>query len=110
MKTGIHPQYFEASQIRCSCGNIIVTGSTKESMRTELCSKCHPFYTGQQRIVDTAGRVDRFREKVKTAERKQAAAIEAKIAKKTKKPVEKPVVAKKKTARHEAKRVSLSKK
>lgn len=97
MKTGIHPPYFEASEIRCSCGNVIVTGSTQEKMRTELCSKCHPFYTGQQRIVDTAGRVDKFREKVKTAELKQAAAKEAKIAKKTKKSTEKPV-AKKKTA------------
>lgn len=99
MKTGIHPPYFPASQIRCSCGNVIVTGSTKESMRTELCSKCHPFYTGQQRIVDTAGRVDKFRQKIKTAELKQAAAKEAKIAKKTKKPVEKPVAKKKAVAK-----------
>ena len=65
MKTGIHPKYFESVEIRCSCGNVIIAGSTKESMKTELCSKCHPFYTGQQKLVDTAGRVDKFAEKMK---------------------------------------------
>lgn len=63
MKTGIHPKYFDAVEIRCSCGNIIVSGSTKEKLKTELCSKCHPFYTGQQKLVDTAGRVDKFEAK-----------------------------------------------
>ncbi len=65
MKTDIHPKYFEAAEIRCSCGNILVTGSTREKLKTELCSKCHPFYTGQQKLVDTAGRVDKFEAKRK---------------------------------------------
>lgn len=63
MKTDIHPKYFDKVEIRCSCGNIILTGSTKEGLKTELCSKCHPFYTGQQKLVDTAGRVDKFEAK-----------------------------------------------
>lgn len=65
MKAEIHPQYFQQAHIQCSCGNVIVTGSTKEKMKTELCSKCHPFYTGQQKLVDTAGRVDKFQAKRK---------------------------------------------
>lgn len=60
MKTDIHPKYFDSVEIRCSCGNVIISGSTKEKLKTELCSKCHPFYTGQQKLVDTAGRVDKF--------------------------------------------------
>jgi len=60
MKTGIHPKYYEAT-ITCGCGNTITVGSTKPSMRVDVCSKCHPFFTGQQRILDTAGRVERFR-------------------------------------------------
>ena len=68
MKTAIHPKYLENMEIRCSCGNVMVVGSTKEKMKTELCSKCHPFYTGQQKLVDTAGRVDKFQEKRKKFE------------------------------------------
>ena len=59
MKTGIHPEYVEAT-IRCSCGNEFKTRSTKPQMHVDLCEVCHPFYTGEQRIVDTAGRVERF--------------------------------------------------
>jgi len=61
MKEGIHPEYFTDAKVICSCGNVITVGSTKKEMRVELCSKCHPFYTGEQRVVDTAGRVERFR-------------------------------------------------
>jgi large subunit ribosomal protein L31 len=60
MKAGIHPEYTEAT-IRCSCGNVIQTRSTRPEMHIEVCSACHPFFTGEQRIVDTAGRVERFR-------------------------------------------------
>lgn len=60
MKAKIHPQYEEA-QVVCACGNTWTTRSTRKSLRTDLCSKCHPFFTGEQRIVDTAGRVERFR-------------------------------------------------
>ena len=59
MKEGIHPKY-EQTTIRCACGNVIETGSTKKDIRVEICSKCHPFYTGKQKLVDTGGRVDRF--------------------------------------------------
>lgn len=60
MKAGIHPEYVDAV-IRCGCGNTWETRSTKADMRIEVCSQCHPFFTGEQRIVDTAGRVERFR-------------------------------------------------
>jgi len=59
MKEGIHPKYFEVTAT-CVCGNSVQLGSTKNQIRVEICSKCHPFYTGQQKIVDTEGRVDRF--------------------------------------------------
>ena len=62
MKEGIHPNY-EQTTIRCACGNVIATGSTKKDIRVEICSKCHPFYTGKQKLVDTGGRVDRFNKK-----------------------------------------------
>jgi large subunit ribosomal protein L31 len=60
MKQGIHPKYYPEAQVICSCGNTWTTGSTAEVIRTDVCSNCHPFYTGEQRIVDSAGQVDRF--------------------------------------------------
>lgn len=62
MKEGIHPTYYENAVIRCACGNEVVVGSTKKSMTVEVCSKCHPFYTGELRRigVDTSGRVEKF--------------------------------------------------
>ena len=62
MKTNIHPQY-KQTQIRCACGEIIEVGSTKENIRIDICSKCHPFYTGKQKLVDTGGRVDKFKKR-----------------------------------------------
>lgn len=62
MKQGIHPEYTDAV-IVCSCGNRIETKSTKDEIHVEICSVCHPFYTGKQRLVDTAGRVERFKRK-----------------------------------------------
>ena len=59
MKDGIHPKY-EAATIKCVCGNVIETRSTKPEIRVEICSKCHPFFTGKQKLVDAGGRVDRF--------------------------------------------------
>lgn len=59
MQKGIHPEYKETT-ITCACGNTIKTRSTKENIKVEICSKCHPFYTGKQKLVDTGGRVDRF--------------------------------------------------
>lgn len=62
MKNGIHPDYVEA-KVTCSCGETFVTRSTKSELRVELCSKCHPFYTGKQKLVDSGGRVQRFQKK-----------------------------------------------
>jgi large subunit ribosomal protein L31 len=67
MKQGIHPNYVEATVI-CSCGNTFQTRSTKPELRTDLCSVCHPFYTGEQRIVDTAGQVERFTRRMERAQ------------------------------------------
>ena len=61
MKEGIHPNY-QQTTIKCACGEIIETGSTSKDIRIEICSKCHPFYTGKQKLVDTSGRVDKFNE------------------------------------------------
>ncbi|MGB2600430.1 MAG: 50S ribosomal protein L31 [Candidatus Omnitrophota bacterium] len=69
MKKGIHPEYKEAT-IVCACGNTVHTRSTKESIHVEICSKCHPFYTGKQKLVDSAGRVERFQKRY--AEKKEA--------------------------------------
>ena len=63
MKTDLHPKYFSKASVTCACGNKFFVGSTKEFIETEICAKCHPFYTGKQKIVDTAGRVDRFQQK-----------------------------------------------
>jgi large subunit ribosomal protein L31 len=60
MKTKIHPKYYPEARIICACGNTYTTGSTAPELKVDICSQCHPFYTGEQRIVDTAGQVDRF--------------------------------------------------
>jgi len=63
MKTEIHPTFYEDAVVTCACGNTFTTGSTHKELKTEICSVCHPFYTGQQRIVDTGGQVERFRKR-----------------------------------------------
>jgi large subunit ribosomal protein L31 len=68
MKENIHPKYGEAV-VRCACGETFTTGSTKEELRVEICSKCHPFFTGKQKLVDTGGRVERFRKRYGMAEK-----------------------------------------
>ena len=62
MKKGIHPEYGEC-QVVCACGNTFVTRSSKKEIRVEICSQCHPFFTGKQKLVDSAGRVEKFRKK-----------------------------------------------
>jgi len=64
MKKNIHPTYYPDAQVTCACGNTWTTGSTRKVIRTDVCSKCHPFFTGEQRIVDTEGQVDRFYKKL----------------------------------------------
>ena len=71
MKTEIHPEYVEAT-VRCTCGNEFVTRSTESSLRVELCSECHPFYTGKQKLVDTGGRVERFERRYAKAKKKSS--------------------------------------
>ena len=68
MKQKIHPHYDPNATVVCACGNTFTTGSTKKELRVEICSRCHPFFTGEQRIVDTAGRVERFKKKYKIQE------------------------------------------
>lgn len=60
MKESIHPKY-KVTTVKCACGNVFETGSTKENIRVEICSKCHPFFTGKQKLVDTGGRVEKFK-------------------------------------------------
>ncbi len=62
MKKGIHPEYKETT-ITCACGNVIHTKSTKQDIHVEICSKCHPFFTGKQKLIDTSGRVDMFKKR-----------------------------------------------
>jgi large subunit ribosomal protein L31 len=68
MKTDIHPDYVVAT-VRCSCGNEFITRSTKEDLHVEICSACHPFYTGKQKLMDSGGRVERFQRRLERAQR-----------------------------------------
>jgi len=65
MKAKIHPKYYDNAKVTCLCGNAFTVGSTMPEIRVEICGKCHPFYTGKQRIVDTMGRVERFKKRYK---------------------------------------------
>ena len=71
MKDKIHPEYHEDAVVRCACGNTWTTGSTAAEIRTDVCAACHPFFTGEQRIVDTEGRVDRFYRRLEQARSRQ---------------------------------------
>ena len=82
MKNGIHPQYFDNAVIKCACGAVYKTGSTKKEMQIEICSACHPFYTGKKRIADTRGRVERFKKLTEKAEARKETIIKARKAKK----------------------------
>jgi large subunit ribosomal protein L31 len=94
MKKDIHPKYYPQAKIICACGNIITAGSTKPEMRVEVCSACHPFYTGKKHLIDSAGRLDRFKKRFeKTSQIK--AKIAKKEAEKTKKAKSKLVITKK---------------
>ncbi len=99
MKQGIHPQYVECT-VTCSCGNTFKTHATVSEMKVELCNECHPFYTGQQKFVDTGGRVQRFADKFGGAAQ---AALEREAAKKAAKQAAAEEAAAKKAAEREAK-------
>lgn len=78
MKEKIHPKWFPDARVHCACGNTFTTGSTLKEIAVEICSACHPLFTGQQKFVDTAGRVDKFNQRVAAAEKKKAEAEERK--------------------------------
>lgn len=63
MKQNIHPKYYPKASVRCACGNVFTVGSAKEFIETEVCAKCHPFYTKQEKVMDTLGRVQKFKER-----------------------------------------------
>ena len=65
MKAEIHPEYFAEAKVTCACGNTFTVGATQPTLKVEVCSKCHPFFSGEQRIVDTAGQVERFKRRFK---------------------------------------------
>lgn len=88
MKAEIHPTYFPEAKVTCACGNEFTVGSTVEEIRVELCSKCHPFYTGKQNLVDTAGRVERF-EKIAAASKEKETSRGSKKVKQAKRAVQK---------------------
>ena len=67
MKQGIHPNY-SATEVKCACGAVFETSSTKQNLRVDICSKCHPYFTGKQKLVDTGGRVDRFKKRFNISE------------------------------------------
>jgi len=71
MKSDIHPKYYPKAAIRCACGNTFEIGSTKEKIQVDICAKCHPFFTGEEKLIDTAGRVEKF----KTRRSKVVAAV-----------------------------------
>lgn len=68
MKEKIHPRYYSDARVICSCGNIFTTGSTRKELKVELCSQCHPFFTGERRVLDSTGRVERFKKRYRVKE------------------------------------------
>lgn len=91
MKKDIHPTYYPDAKVRCACGNEFVVGSTRKELVIDICAKCHPYYTGKQQLVDTAGRVERFRSRTTKAKT---------VTKKEKKPrIKKPKATPKKVAK-----------
>lgn len=94
MQSKIHPRYFKQATVSCACGAVLTTGSTKEIMDIEICSNCHPLYTGKKKTIDTTGRVDRFKKIAEKAEALKAAQPKASKKEKTSVRKEKKVVAK----------------
>ncbi|HEY4510664.1 MAG TPA: 50S ribosomal protein L31 [Candidatus Paceibacterota bacterium] len=78
MRKDIHPKYYASARVRCACGNTLVVGSTKEKIEVEICSACHPFFTGRKKIIDTAGRVEKFEARLAEASARQAHATKEK--------------------------------
>jgi len=91
MKKGLHPTYYQDVKVVCACGNEFATGSTLKELHVEVCSACHPFFTGKQKLVDTAGRVDRYKKRVEKTSKsvKKHTSKREKLEKKQQKKVEK---------------------
>jgi large subunit ribosomal protein L31 len=85
VKEKIHPKWYPQARVHCACGNSFTTGSTLPEIAVEICAACHPLFTGQQKLVDTAGRVDKFMQRSAAAQRKQAEAAARKAAREAKK-------------------------
>ena len=96
MKKNVHPKYHSDAKIICSCGNIIKVGSTVPEMKIEICSACHPIYTGKQKVLDATGRVERFKKLAQKAVEKKSKAPEKKVRVRKAKAETKKVVSKKK--------------
>jgi len=106
MKKDIHPEYFEKAKVTCACGNSFTVGSTQKEIKVEICSACHPFYTGKQKLVDTARRVEKFASKLEKS-KKVAGTRKGKTAKRTalkKKRTESTKTAKKVVSKKKAKK------
>src|SRR5690348_18302326 len=82
MKANVHPTYFPDAQVVCACGNVMTIGSTVQKIHVELCSHCHPFYTGEQKFVDSANRIDKFQKKQDIATKYKATVVKKKEAEK----------------------------
>ena len=85
MKEKTHPNWYPEARVHCACGSTFTTGSTMKEIAVEICSACHPLFTGQQKLVDTAGRVDKFNQRAAAAEKKKQEAASRKAAKEAKK-------------------------
>jgi len=84
MKSDIHPTYYPKAKVSCACGHSFEVGSTKEEIHVEICSACHPFYTGEEKVIDTAGRVEKFKSRRTIAEDKQTIMKEREVRRKEK--------------------------
>jgi large subunit ribosomal protein L31 len=97
MKADIHPTYYPEAKLKCACGNVLVAGSTVAEIHIEICSKCHPFYTGKQKLIDTARRVEKFEERTAAAKTAKAGVILGRKAKAEKRAAHKAAKKAKKT-------------
>ena len=75
MRVSIHPQYYPAAKVKCACGNHWITGSTRPEISVEICNHCHPFYTGKEKVLDTRGRIDKFKKRLSKTEATLHAAL-----------------------------------
>jgi len=107
MKKDIHPEYYKDTSVKCACGNTFTVGSTRKEIKVEICYKCHPFYTGEGKLIDTAGRVEKFQARMAKA---KSAPKKVKKTKTKKSPRDTVKIASKKTTKKTVKKSSTDKK